>query len=184
VPSPKTTVVIPFHKGDIQALGPIVNDAYFGKVPADRLVIDNGVLFFRADGNRRGKIGVSRARATETIGSYDADHQVLTIVQYTLPKEAKDYVNSMWQIQDKPYNGDTINSYNDGPTEPGKSSLGAFYELETSSPVAELKPGQSLTHIHRTIHLQGSASQLDAIARAVLGVDMARISKAFGDGGR
>ncbi|MCK4628618.1 MAG: hypothetical protein KAT56_06415, partial [Sedimentisphaerales bacterium] len=37
-PSSATTVVIPFRAGSADELGPIVNDAYFGKVPADRLV--------------------------------------------------------------------------------------------------------------------------------------------------
>jgi Family of unknown function (DUF6786) len=87
----------------------------------------------------------------------------------------------MWQIQDSPYNGDVVNSYNDGPPEPGKPPLGPFYEIETSSPAAELKPGQHVTHIHRTIHLQGPISQLDAIARATLGVGLERIEKAFKD---
>jgi hypothetical protein len=179
VPSPQTTVVIPFRKGDAQAMGPIVNDAYFGKVSEDRLVADDGILFFKADGKKRGKIGIARPRAVDTIGSYDAAQRVLTIVQYTLPMNVKDYVNSVWQIQDSPYNGDVVNSYNDGPTEPGKPPLGGFYEIETSSPAAELKPGQQVTHIHRTIHLQGPISQLDATARAALGVGLERIVAAF-----
>ena len=33
-PSPTTTIVIPFKGGEVASLGPIVNDAYFGKVPA------------------------------------------------------------------------------------------------------------------------------------------------------
>ena len=38
-PTPATTVVVPFKPGAEAALGPVVNDAYFGKVPADRLVV-------------------------------------------------------------------------------------------------------------------------------------------------
>jgi hypothetical protein len=179
VPSARTTVVIPFRKGDVQQLGPIVNDAYFGKVLSDRLAVDDEVLFFKADGQKRSKIGISRPRAVDTIGSYDQEHGVLTIVQYTLPEDANDYVNSMWEIQAKPYAGDVVNSYNDGPPEPGKPPLGPFYELETSSPAVELKPGQQVTHIHCTIHLQGPVPELDVIARAALGVSLERITKAF-----
>ena len=40
--SPRTTVVIPFIEGAEQELGPVVNDAYFGEVPADRLVVGEG----------------------------------------------------------------------------------------------------------------------------------------------
>jgi hypothetical protein len=184
VPSPQTTVVVPFRKGDDQALGPIVNDAYFGKVSEDRLAADDGILFFKADGNKRSKIGIPRPRAVDAIGSYDAAQQVLTIVQYTLPMDEKDYVNSMWQIQDSPYTGDVVNSYNDGPPEPGKPPLGPFYEIETSSPAAALRPGQHITHIHRTIHLQGPIAQLDAIARATLGAGLDKIVAAFKEQGK
>jgi len=178
-PSPQTTVVIPFIPGPEEELGPIVNDKYFGKVPADRLIIRDNVLFFRGDGKYRSKIGVSRKRCKPVLGSYDAINHVLTLVQFNLPKDAVDYVNSMWELQEHPYGGDVVNSYNDGPAKPGVKPLGPFYELETSSPAAALKPGESLSHIHRTIHLQGSEEQLDAIAKAVLGVSIDEIKTAF-----
>jgi hypothetical protein len=108
-------------------------------------------------------------------GSYDADAGLLTIVQYTKPEDATDYVNSMWQLQDKPYAGDVVNSYNDGPSEPGADPFGPFYELETSSPAAALKPGESISHTHRTIHLQGTEAQLEPIVQKVLGVSIADI---------
>jgi hypothetical protein len=82
-------------------------------------------------------------------------------------------------MQEKPYNGDTANSYNDGPPAPGAKPLGPFYELESSSPAAELKPGKSLDHLHRTIHLTGAESDLDPIARAVFGVSLAEIKSAL-----
>lgn len=177
-PSPGTTIVIPFvAEGD----GPIVNDAYFGKVPADRLVIneDDGVLFFSGDGEYRSKIGVSRQRAKPIVGSYDSDGGVLTLVHYSLLESSTDYVNSMWEIQDEPYAGDVVNSYNDGPPEPGAEPLGPFYELETSSAAAALAPGESLTHVHQTFHFQGPRAELDAIARATLGVSLERIVTAL-----
>jgi hypothetical protein len=178
-PSPHTTVVIPFRAGSEAELGPIVNDAYFGKVPTDRLVIGDGVVFFRGDGAQRGKLGVSRSRALPIVGAYDAAEHVLTLVQYTLPQDATDYVNSMWTQQAHPYAGDVVNSYNDGPPEPGKPPLGPFYELETSSPAAALAPGETLTHVHRTVHITGARAGLDAIATRLLGVDLARIEHAF-----
>ena len=178
-PSPGTTIVVPFVEGPEDKLGPIVNDAYFGKVPADRLVIKDGVVFFKGDGKHRGKIGISRARAKPILGSYDAQNRVLTLAQYSLPKDAKDYVNSMWEIQQHPYAGDVANSYNDGPPAPGVKPLGPFYELESSSPAAELRPGESVRHTHRTIHLQGPEEDLGRIAKATLGVDLEEIRNAF-----
>ncbi len=178
-PSPSTTVVIPFVAGPEQELGPIVNDAYFGKVSADRLVVGDGVLYFRGDGEYRGKIGIPRKRALPVMGSYDALGKVLTLVEYTLPADAIDYVNSMWEISDAPYGGDVVNSYNDGPPAPGAKPLGPFYELESSSPAAELSPGESLTHVHRTLHFRGPEAELDALAKKALGVSIADIVSAF-----
>ena len=178
-PSPRTTIVLPFKPGTEPRLGPIVNDAYFGKVPADRLKVTERVLFFRGDGQQRGKIGIPRPRALPIAGAYDAAGSVLTLVQYTLPDDATDYVNSMWEQQAEPYAGDVVNSYNDGPLAPGKPGLGPFWELETSSPAAALAPGQSLAHVHRTVHLTGPRASLDAIAKATLGVTLAEIEAAL-----
>lgn len=178
-PSDETIVVIPFEPGPDSELGPKVNDEYFGKVPADRLIVSDDVLFFNCDGQHRSKIGLSPKRAKPTLGSYDAAGKILTIVQYTKPEGVTDYVNSMWEIQDKPFAGDVVNSYNDGPPEPGAKPLGPFYELETSSPAAELKPGQTLSHMHRTFHLQGPEKDLDAIAQATLGVSLEEIKSAM-----
>ncbi len=179
VPSPSTTIVVPYVPGPEAELGPIVNDAYFGKIPANRLVIRESAIFFSGDGKYRSKIGVSPKRAKSPIGSYDAENKVLTLAQYSLHEGVLDYVNSMWEIQDQPYAGDVANSYNDGPAKSGAKPLGPFYELESSSPAAALKPNESLTHLHRTIHLQGPEESLDKIARTTLGVSLAEITNAF-----
>jgi Family of unknown function (DUF6786) len=179
-PSPATTIAIPFAPGPEATLGPVVNDAYFGKVPADRLIVTDSTIFFRGDGQYRSKIGLPPARALPVAGSYDATAHVLTVVQYTRPADAQDYVNSMWEIQREPYKGDVINSYNDGPPAPGKPPLGPFYELETSSPALSLSPQQSYTHVHRTFHFVGPEAELDRISRATLKVGLADLSGAFG----
>lgn len=178
-PSSRTTIVIPFKPGGEAELGEIVNDAYFGKVPADCLVVGERALFFRGDGQQRGKIGISRPRAMPIVGAYDAAGNVLTLLQYTLPDDAKDYVNSMWEQQAQPYGGDVVNSYNDGPPEPGKKPLGPFWELETSSRAAALAPGEAIGHVHRTVHITGPRAQLDAIANAALGTSLVEIERAL-----
>ncbi len=178
-PSPETTIVIPIQEGPENVLGPKVNDAYFGKVPADRLRVEEGRLFFSGDGQYRSKIGISPRRAKPIAGSYDAGGKVLTLVQFNQPEGATDYVNSMWEIQKEPYAGDTVNSYNDGPPSPGAKPLGPFYELETSSPAAALKPGDSITHIHRTFHFQGDDAALDSISGKTLEVALPRVREAL-----
>src|SRR5262245_17266556 len=178
-PSTETTIALPYVPGPEPTLGPIVNDAYFGKVPADRLVVEPSVVLFRGDGQYRGKIGLSPSRAMPTAGSYDAAGHVLTLVQYTRPPDAQQYVNSMWEVQREPYKGDVVNSYNDGPPAPGKPPLGPFFELETSSPALSLAPAQQYTHVHRTFHLVGPEADLDRIARATLNVGLDELKNAF-----
>ena len=167
--SADTTVLVPYVEGDESELGPIVNADYFGEVPSDRLKVKNGVIRFSADGKYRSKIGLSPKRAKSILGSYDATRQLLTIVQYNKPQGATNYVNSMWELQDEPFNGDVVNSYNDGPPSPGAKPLGPFYELESSSPALELKPDESFTHIHRTIHLQGDKEVIQGLGKDLLG---------------
>jgi hypothetical protein len=178
-PSPDTTIMLPLSAGPTAVLGPAIKDDYFGKVPGDRLKVEESVAFFRGDGQYRSKIGVPPRRALPLAGSYDAANRVLTIVTFTRPANAQEYVNSMWEIQREPYGGDVINSYNDGPPAPGKPPLGPFYELETSSPALMLPAGQKYTHVHRTFHCTGPEAELNAIARAALKVDLADARRAF-----
>jgi hypothetical protein len=177
--SPSATVVVPFAPGPETTFGPVVNDTYFGKVPSDRLVVKDGVVYFRADADYRSKIGFPPRRARPLLGSYDAASKTLTLVSFTLPAGATDYVNSMWEIQKEPFAGDVINSYNDGAPAPGAKQLGRFFELETSSPALALAAGASASHTHQTIHLQGDEARLDALARTALGVSLQQIKQAF-----
>ena len=178
-PSPKTTVVVPFKAGEESTLGPKVNDTYFGKVPPEYLKVEEDELFFRGNGTRRGKIGITPQRSKGIAGSYDAAGKVLNIVTYNVQDAPNGFVNSMWELQDEPYSGDVINSYNDGSPEPGKPPLGPFYELETSSPAAALKPGETMRHVQRTFHIQGSEKELDSLAKRLLGVGLDAIKNAF-----
>lgn len=178
-PSPDVTMVIPFMRGPETALGPVVNDDYFGKVPADRLKIGDGVIFFKGDGTHRSKIGLSPARATDVMGSYDGLTKTLTIVKYSKGEPGDVYVNSKWEIQKTPYSGDVVNAYNDGPPSPGAKPMGPFYELESSSPAKELRPGEAVTHVQTTFHFQGAAENLDRVATQVLGISLAEIEAAF-----
>ncbi len=178
-PSPSATIVVPIQEGPESELGIKVTSDYFGSIPAERLVVNDDVIFFAADGKFRSKIGINPKRSKAVLGSYDADNRVLTIVQFNQPKGVSDYVNSLWKLQDNPYGGDAANAYNDGPPSPGAKPMGPFYELESSSPAAALAPGESLSHVHRTIHLAGAEADLDRVAQATLGVSLAEIQSAL-----
>lgn len=176
-PSESTTILVPYKTGSEEELGPIVNDTYFGKVPEDRLLIRDGIIFFRGDGKYRSKIGLSPSRAIPYIGSYDADNKVLSIVFFSKAEGDTDYVNSLWELQDDPFAGDVANSYNDGPVD--GAAMGPFYELESSSAAAFLSPGESMIHIHKTIHIQGLEDNLDLITKDLFKVDLQTIKGIF-----
>ncbi|WP_114308825.1 DUF6786 family protein [Winogradskyella arenosi] len=178
-PSPETTIVIPFKAGEDDDLGPKVNDTYFGKVPEAYLEVNEDVLYFKGDGTKRSKIGINSKRSKGIAGSYDAVGKVLTLVTYNAQDASNGYVNSAWEYQDEPYAGDVINAYNDGAPEPGVAPMGPFYELETSSPAAALKPNETMVHIQTTIHLQGDEDELSAITEATLGVRVDAILKSL-----
>lgn len=177
--SPSTTIVIPVRPGSEVQLGKPVKSDYFGRIPPNRLAVRPDAIYMRADAEYRGKVGVNPGRAKGILGSYDAEHHLLTIVQEEpLPDPQADYVNNSWAIQDQPFRGDAINAYNDGPQTDG-ARLGHFYEMETLSPAVELVPGRSIEHTQRTIHVQGDEEQLDLIAQRVLGVSLDQIRSAL-----
>lgn len=179
-PSPKATIFIPYLTGSMDSLGYIVNDRYFGDVPDDRLKIEDDIVYFKADGKHRSKIGIPPKRATSFAASFDPLNQSLTILEINLPNDLqrKLSVNSTWEIQEKPYDGDVINAYNDGPLEDG-NQLGPFYELESSSPASELAPGETITHVQSTYHFIGSEEALSSITETLFDVKINTIKSIF-----
>ncbi len=175
-PSDEVTIIIPFKK-DVES-DYIVKDDYFGKVPIDRLVVKDGILYFKGDGKQRGKIGIPPQRAMAVIGSYDAINKVLTVVKCEIPESITDYVNSAWEIQEYPFNGDAINSYNDGPLEDG-SQMGPFYELETSSHALSLKVGEKYTYKQSTFHFEGTEEQLNSLCQQIFDVSLNEVKAIF-----
>lgn len=174
-PSPTTTVFIPYKQGDDSELGAVVNADYFGAVPPERLKADAGVIYFKTDGTQRGKIGVTPLRSTGVAGSYDPVAGCLTLLVYEPPKEYFGYVNSMWKLQDEPYKGDALNSYNDGPVDESGKQMGPFYEVESSSPALALQPGATGTHTQTIIHLYGKQADLQKVLSAVAPVDLDKV---------
>lgn len=178
-PGDEVVIILPYFQGGTGSLGEVVNDKYFGAVPDDRIRTGGGLVFFKGDGKYRSKIGMNWMRARDILGSYDPESQVLTIVKYNKPEDKADYVRSMWEIMENPYEGDVVNSYNDGPPEPGADPMGPFYELETSSPVKELAPGEKVTHIHQTYHIKGDEERLNRITEKLFNVKIREIRDAF-----
>jgi hypothetical protein len=176
-PSPKTTIVIPFSNFNKDSVSQIATTNYFGEIPADRLKISDTTLFFKADGKSRGKLGIRPTHVKPVAGSYDAENKCLTIILFDIDQKAR-YLNQEWNTSKPSFSGDAMNAYNDGPLSDG-SRMGPFYEIESVSPPAFLKPMQSLKHHHAVFHFTGDEKGLDAIARKLLGVPLDTIEQSF-----
>ncbi len=176
-PSPATVIVVPHKNSADEAFNKIATTDYFGQIPADRLIHNDSLLFFKADGKSRGKLGIAPNKAKHIAGSYDAHNKVLTIILFDLDGGAK-YLNQEWNTVKPSFSGDAVNAYNDGPLADG-SQMGPFYEMESVSPAAFLKPGESLSHTHSVFHFTGDEKALDDIAQKLLGVSLEKINKAF-----
>jgi len=176
-PSPKTVIVVPFKQTPETDFSQVATTDYFGQIAPDRLKHNDHVLYLKADGKSRGKLGVSPNKAKDWIGSYAADTKVLTLLHYDLDPEAK-YLNQEWNTDKPSFIGDAVNAYNDGPLEDG-SQMGPFYEMESVSPAAFLMPGASLTHRQSVYHFTGAEKDLNTIAEKILGVTLTDINGAF-----
>jgi hypothetical protein len=176
-PTPSTVIVVPFRGARGLPFSKVATTNYFGQIPADRLKHNDEVLFFKADGKSRGKLGIVPDKARPVAGSYDPQNHLLTITLFDLAPEAK-YLNQEWKTTPPPFSGDAVNAYNDGPLADG-AQMGPFYEIESVSPAAFLKPGQSLAHHHSVFHFTGPQSLLEPVAQKLLGVSLDQIVKAF-----
>ena len=176
-PAPKAVTVIPFVEGDESVLGKIATTDYFGEIPADRLQIREGVIFLKTDGKFRSKLGLNGKRAKPVAGNYDPDAKRLTIVAFDIDKEAT-YLNQEWNPAKDPLAGDAMNAYNDGPLEDG-SIMGPFFELESVSPAAFLRPDESLSHQHAVFNFVGEEEKLTKITERLLGVSIRDIKNVF-----
>lgn len=174
-PSDATTIVIP-HKPS-EGNEKVATTNYFGEIPRERIAITDNALFFKADGKSRGKLGIIPKYALPFAGSYDARNNVLTITSFTVDNDAK-YLNQEWNTSKPVFSGDAMNAYNDGPLADG-TQMGPFYEIESVSPAAELKPSEEMQHTHSVYHFSGNKDQLNDIASKVLGVTLNDIQQAF-----
>jgi hypothetical protein len=173
-PSPQVVIVVPYNE---DAAGKVATTDYFGQIPLDRVTMKNGHLFFKADGKSRGKLGMPASRTKGLSGSYDASNHVLTITLFDVDTKAT-YLNQEWTADKDPLVGDAANAYNDGPLTDG-TQLGPFYEIESVSPGAFLKPGEKLSHQHCIFHFTGNEASLNTLAVKTLGVSLSDIQTAF-----
>lgn len=173
-PSPGVVIVIPYNE---KAKGKVATTDYFGQIPPDRVIFKNGHVFFKADGKSRGKLGMPPQRSKAVSGSYDAINNILTVAAFDVDSKGT-YLNQEWTPDKDPLVGDAVNAYNDGPLADG-TQMGPFFEIESVSPGAFLKPGKKLSHQHSIFHFTGNKASLDKIAQKTLGVSLSDIETAF-----
>ena len=171
-PSPATVIVVPFQHLSGVAFSEFATTNYFGEIPEDRLKHNDSLLIFKADGKNRGKLGIAARRAKNIAGSYDGENKVLTVIIFDVDDKAQ-YLNQEWNTKRPTFSGDAVNAYNDGPLADG-TQMGPFYEIESSSPAAFLKPDASLTHRHAVYHFSGDEKELDGIAKKLLGLSLVK----------
>ncbi|HEY4063039.1 MAG TPA: DUF6786 family protein [Puia sp.] len=176
-PTDSTVIVVPFKNPEGKPLHAIATTDYFGEIGGDRLKHGDSILYFKADGKKRGKLGVYPGNAEGVAGSYDAKKGVLTLIFFDITPSA-DYLNQQWTTDKPPFSGDALNAYNDGPLADG-TQMGPFYELESVAPAAFLKPGATQVHNHIVVHCMGDREVLDRIAQKVLRSSLESIEKAF-----
>ncbi|MDX9948418.1 MAG: hypothetical protein RBS38_13740, partial [Bacteroidales bacterium] len=176
-PSDSAVTVVPYKEGDEKELGIIATTGYFGEIPSDRIRYENGILCLKTDGKYRSKLGMSAGRTKAIAGNYDPICKRLTIITFDADPTAI-YLNQAWNPDSDPLEGDALNAYNDGPLEDG-SIMGPFLELESCSPAAFLKPGESLSHRHNVFHFTGGEASLSPICEKLLGVSLEKVKSIF-----
>lgn len=152
-----------------------INQNYFEADLSKRLIETPNYSLLHVDGSKKAKIGIAPQHDKNVLGSFDFEKNELTVVTYQTDKNQV-FLNSEWCVQPKPYSGDVLNVYNDGPN-PDGSILGPYYELETSSSSRELQPNEHIAHVHNTFHFTGALNQLNQIAQSFLDVDLHEIKR-------
>jgi len=174
MPTDSTVILVPY---DESAKGKIATTDYFGEIDKDRISYKKGVLYFKADGKSRGKLGMSAFRAKTIAGSYDLTNGILTVTKFNVDS-SKTYLNQEWTTKKDPFIGDAVNAYNDGPLADG-GQMGPFYEIESVSPAAFLKPSEKLEHTHNVYHFVGDKEQVFILLSKLFNITVQEIQSAF-----
>jgi len=179
-PSPATVIIVPFEHSPGQDFAKTATTSYFGEIPSDRIRHNDSLLVFKADGKSRGKLGIVASKAKNIAGSYDVLHKVLTIIMFEVDGSAR-YLNQEWNTEKPSFSGDAVNAYNDGPLADG-TQMGPFYEIESVSPAAFLKPNESRSHRHSVFHFSGNEQELNEISLKLLGISLEKMNTVFSGG--
>ncbi|WP_298707681.1 DUF6786 family protein [Chitinophaga sp.] len=162
---PQSVGIIPLRKGGKVHTGT--------EIPKERFLVKNNVAFFRADGNFEMELGVQQASALNFMGIYDPERKLLTVIQFTLPRNPALYLGATATDT----RAEVLTIRNNGPE--NTVARGRFVEVQSTSPAALLKPKGRMQHFHRTIHLEGSEKHLGDITKKIFGVNLKEITTAL-----
>lgn len=170
-----TYAFIPYRQGTAEKLGDIIVDTYNETVGTDRLSIAPDFVRMRVDANKIGEITMNPKRTKGIMGSYDSERNILTIVTFVLPANAKKYMPANLRRTNDLFDGDALSVFNSGPAHQGAFNALKFFETATYSPAMALAPQKSQLHLQRTFHFQGSEYDLGNISEHLLGVTIKQL---------
>jgi len=183
---------IPILEGPENELGRRVSTyPSFGALGPDQLVTIKGtdivtgkdvsVHVFKGHGQQRRKMGVTPARALQVAANWSADTGIFNLLKYNKPRAGVGHINSDWGPQENPFDGDEVNSFNDGPGDKGEPPVGRdspFTEFEASSEARELNTGESVSLPAISITLEGPAEAINPAAKRNIFVNLADLENA------
>ncbi|MFD2587356.1 DUF6786 family protein [Croceitalea marina] len=153
---------------------PLVVKKYLNTIQNDRLRVLDSLIVFKTDGAYRSKIGLEKLNSKNSIGSYDDQNKVLTIIKFSFNPRGN-YLSTTETDNPILFGGDVVSSYNNNTM----NHLNSFYELESTSEALALETDSSVTHIHKTMHFMGSFEKLDSISSTFFGHGLKKIKNSI-----
>ncbi|WP_158970658.1 DUF6786 family protein [Paraglaciecola sp. L3A3] len=152
--------------------------SYLYDLYGDRLISKEHLIFYKTDGKYRSKIGIPVAISGNLILSYSPSLKRLTVIKFTLNKQAA-YPISLEQENTNGIKGDVTNAYNHGNMDGSLLANSAFFELESSAPMRALKTNESVSHTQQVFHFVGQVHLLDLIAKQLVGIKVSETDNIF-----
>ncbi len=162
----KSTAIFPYTESDSVTTK---ISTYLNDIKTDRLIRKNGNVLFKTDGAYRSKIGLKPKNVLPIFGNYDGINEVLTVITFSFRKEERFLSSDDRDLESGLWNGDVINSYNNGEN---KDGMATFFELESAAHGKTLKSNENITHTHKTFHFTGDKKELSKLCSKLFNIEL------------
>lgn len=160
----KSIGIFPVNKKENDSL---TIQKYLAEIDKDKLVCSDSAVFYKTDGAYRSKIGINKINAKPIFGNIDFKNKVLTIITFKFNNKGN-YLNCDEYNHSELYKGDVVSCYNNI----SENNVSTFFELESAASAKVLKNGERNIHWHNTYHFEGPMTDLEHIAKKLLGVSL------------